>query len=104
MSAKRTGFIYRIFHHDQNSGENIYSDKSYIGQTYTSLEQRFKEHLRAAQKYSPNVGKPSASKGAKLYEAMRIIGTDHFKIAELERFTDENFESLSQQLDQSERF
>ena len=104
MSAKRTGFIYRIFHHDQNSGENIYSDKSYIGQTHTSLEQRFKEHLRAAQKYSPNIEKPSASKGAKLYEAMRIIGTDHFKIEELDRLTDENFESLSQQLDQSERF
>ena len=103
MSATRTGFIYRIYHQNKNNGENIYLDKSYIGQTYTSLEKRFKEHIRSAKKYSPDPQKPSTANGAKLYEAMRIIGFEHFQIEELESFIDEDLANIATKLNSSER-
>lgn len=57
------GFIYII--------RNDVNDKVYIGQTRQSVEDRFKQHIRAAE---------SCYNKSKLYNAMREIGVEHFTI------------------------
>lgn len=60
------GFIYII--------RNDVNDKVYIGQTRQSVEDRFKQHIRAAE---------SCYNKSKLYNAMREIGVEHFNIDKL---------------------
>lgn len=61
---KEYGSIYAI--------KNDVNEKMYIGRTVQTLEKRFSEHLSQAKK-----------KDAKLQQAMREIGVEHFYIEEI---------------------
>ena len=63
------GYIYLI--------ENDINDKKYVGLTTQTIEQRWKQHLRAS-KY----------KKYKLYYAMRKYGVEHFYIKEIDKAED----------------
>lgn len=63
------GYIYLI--------ENDINNKKYIGLTTQTIEQRWKQHLRAS-KY----------KNYKLYYAMRKYGVEHFYIKEIDKAED----------------
>ena len=60
------GLIYKIV--------NDVNDKVYIGQTTSSLQTRYQQHLTEARKNTQR----------KLYIAMNEIGIDHFSIQEIE--------------------
>ena len=60
------GYIYKI--------TNLINGKEYVGQTGLSIEERFKEHIKASQR---GVDRP-------LYRAFRKYGIDNFIIEELE--------------------
>ena len=70
------GYIYKI--------TNLINGKEYVGQTGLSIEERFKEHIRASQR---GVETP-------LYKAFRKYGIENFIIEELEQC---NFEKLNNQ-------
>ena len=58
------GRLYKII--------NNKNEKIYIGKTYKTLEQRFKEHLLESKKHK--------SKGRKIYKAINEIGGNNFTI------------------------
>lgn len=63
-----TGYIYRIW--------NDINNKSYIGKTINSIEQRFKEHRAEANS--------SRAKDRPLYRAINKYGIEHFHIQLIE--------------------
>lgn len=66
-------YIY-IIHNDIN-------DKKYIGKTETTIEKRFKQHLKDSQKHRMN-HRP-------LYNAINKYGQEHFWIEEIEKCSHE---------------
>lgn len=69
-------YIYKI--------ENMVNQKVYIGQTSTSIELRFKEHIKNS-KNNNLVCRP-------LYNAMRKYGVENFKISIVEECLEENLQ------------
>lgn len=67
------GYIYII--------ENDITDKVYIGQTKTTIERRFKQHLQTS--------KLDISSDSKFYTAIKNIGEEHFIVRELEECEDD---------------
>ena len=63
------GYIYKII--------NDFNDKIYVGQTSTSLEDRFARHCR--DKSSSNQNKESID------NLIQTIGKEHFQIIEIEK-------------------
>lgn len=51
---------------------NKINDKVYVGKTYHSIEERFKQHIRESRK--------DRSIGRDLYDAMRYFGVENFQI------------------------
>ena len=51
---------------------NKINDKVYVGKTYHSIEERFKQHIRESRK--------DRSVGRDLYDAMRYFGVENFQI------------------------
>lgn len=66
-------YIYKI--------TNIINNKSYIGQTSLSIEQRWKEHLYCLKK-PECINRP-------LYRAINKYGVENFKIEQIEECSDE---------------
>lgn len=66
------GYIYKI--------TNDFDSKFYIGKCQCSIEDRFKQHLRNAKKWS--AGKNTYK--SHLYEAMSLYGIEHFYVQEIE--------------------
>ena len=64
------GFIYKI--------TNDITNKSYIGQTSQTIEDRFKEHLKNSRYYNYH-----------LYNSMNKYGIEHFSIEQIEECHDE---------------
>ena len=54
---------------------NKINDRKYIGKTYKSLEERFKEHIKASRK--------EVSKNRDLYKAFNFFGHENFEMIEL---------------------
>lgn len=74
------GFIYKI--------TNDINNKVYIGKTEWSIEKRFKEHLRDANKqYRQN--RP-------LYRAIHKYGQEHFSVEEIEEVSNELLDEREQ--------
>jgi hypothetical protein len=63
------GYIYLI--------ENKINDKKYVGKTYLSISQRWKEHCKTAKR--------EEEKHRPLYKAMNKYGIENFSISEIER-------------------
>lgn len=62
------GYIYRI--------ENKINGNNYIGKTYSTIEQRWKDHIKASKK--------EISKDRPLYRAINKYGIENFEILEIE--------------------
>lgn len=65
-------YIYKI--------TNDINEKSYIGKTLFSIEERFKQHCKASKKES--------LERRHLYNAMRKYGVEHFHIEQVEKCSD----------------
>lgn len=68
------GFIYKIY--------NDINNKVYIGQTSSTIEERFKQHLKKINSVD--------KKTYPLYNAMRKYGIEHFFIEQIEETDDLN--------------
>lgn len=82
------GYIYKI--------TNIETQKIYIGQTRTSIQRRFKQHLNNA--FRPNC----STYNNKLSKSIRKHGTDRFIIEIIKEITASSLGSLCKQLDKEE--
>lgn len=71
------GYIYKI--------TNDVNNKIYIGLTTTSLEKRFKQHLKNAKYYNTKYWNKYNMGKSHLYSAIQQIGSNHFKIEEIEQ-------------------
>lgn len=80
------GFIYKIW--------NDVNDKIYIGQTITTIEQRFSSHKSCCKnlKYKNHI-----------YNAMRLIGVEHFYIKEECKVKNKSKEIMRKNLDIMEK-
>lgn len=81
------GFIYKIW--------NDVNDKVYIGQTITSVENRFSSHKSCAKnlKYKNHI-----------YNAIRLIGIEHFFIKEEYKVENEDKLIMRKKLDEMEKY
>lgn len=70
-------YIYKIL--------NLVNGKIYIGKTQTSIEKRFKEHLKSLDDYVNGLYKHQT----KLYKAMAKYGIDKFNISVVEEVIDD---------------
>lgn len=68
--------IYRIY--------NIHNNKSYIGQSYTSIEERFSKHKAKAFRRKAN---------NKLSKALRDLGLSNFDYEIIEEINSENYDN-----------
>jgi len=80
------GFIYKIY--------NDVNDKVYIGQTISTVSDRWSEHKSAAR--------PNSGINSYIYKAMRKYGIDKFHIEEVEKFEDTEIDSLFKKLNIAE--
>ena len=86
------GWIYKITHCDEITGENEFPTRCYIGQTRKSIKDRWTEHRNACLRYEGTNSSRKRGKHAKLYEVMAITRISNFvieKLAEHESY-DEN--------------
>lgn len=67
--TSRTGYIYVI--------TNLINGKQYVGKTYSTIEKRFKEHIRDSRK--------GQCQHRPLYKAMKKYGVENFIIELLEK-------------------
>lgn len=85
-SSLYEGYIYCI--------ENNTTHKKYIGQTSTTLQNRYAKHIGAMR----------LGEDTYLYRAMRLYGIDSFNIYEIHKVVAENKIELQEQLNKYERF
>ena len=99
------GWIYRIHHQDEETGENWFEEKSYVGQTKIAggIEARFRQHVRACDKQKES-SKKRTGKMAKLHDAMRMHGTSNFQIDQLEHIQRDDEHELQKALNQQELY
>jgi len=81
-----TGYIYKIT--CKTNG------KVYVGQTLRNISIRFKQHIRCAENRTDNYV---------FHNAIRKHGAENFFVEELERYEDENKDSLKAVLDEAEK-
>lgn len=84
------GYIYKI--------TNTETRKVYIGQTRTSINRRFKDHLNSAFRST------SSSYRTKLARSIRKHGTDRFIIEQIKEITASSLGILCKELDKEERY
>lgn len=85
-TEKYEGYIYKIY--------NDCNDKLYIGQTITTLQERWHGHMSA---------KSNPKYKSVLYKAMRKYGKDNFHIEELLKIEADTVESLVRRLNKLEQ-
>jgi group I intron endonuclease len=86
MVDMATGYIYKI--------TCKANGKVYVGQTLRSILIRFKQHVRCAENGTDNYI---------FHNAIRKYGAKNFSYEELERYEDENKDSLKTVLDEAEK-
>ena len=99
------GWIYRIHHQEEETGENWFEEKSYVGQTKIAggIEARFRQHVRECDKKMES-SKKLTGKMAKLHDAMRMHGTLNFQIDQLEHIQRDDEQELQQALNERELY
>ena len=99
------GWIYRIHHQEEETGENWFEEKSYVGQTKIAggIKARFRQHVRACEKKKES-SKKRTGKMAKLHDAMRMHGTSNFQIVQLEHIQRDDEHELQKALNQQELY
>ena len=88
MEDKYVGYIYCI--------TNKVTEKRYVGQTSTTVQQRYKEHTRCALS--------GANTTSILYKSMRKHGLNSFYVETLEKLTADSKEHLKSLLNEREMF
>ena len=97
----RKGYIYRISDRRVSNPNYSLPDYCYIGQTYQSIEDRWRQHKHEATNYDPSSNvRPSRS--AKLHEAMRILGLENMRIDCLKEVVCASEQELLEELDRLE--
>jgi len=95
------GYIYRISDRRASNPNHFLPDLCYIGQTYQSIEDRWRQHKHEATNYDPS-SNSRPSRAAKLHEAMRVLGLENMRIDCLKEVICASEQELIDELDRLE--
>lgn len=96
------GWIYKISHKDEATGENKFPSHCYIGQTRVTIKDRWNQHRNACLQYKASKDRRRRGKHADLYEAMSVIRISNFIIEEIAEYECEDENELVTILEQAE--
>ena len=93
------GWIYKITHRNELTGQNDWPGYCYIGQTRVTINDRWNQHRNACLKYE---GTENSSKHADLYEVMSLVRVSNFVIEQLAEHESQDENELVTTLEKSE--
>jgi len=96
------GWIYKITHRNELTGQNDWPGYCYIGQTRVTINDRWNQHRNACLKYEGTENSRKRGKHADLYEVMSLVRVSNFVIEQLAEHESQDENELVTTLEKSE--
>ena len=96
------GWIYKITHRNELTGQNDWPGYCYIGQTRVTINDRWNQHRNACLKYEGTENSRKRGKHADLYEVMSLVRVSNFVIEQLAEHESQDENDLVTTLEKSE--
>ena len=96
------GWIYKITHRNELTGQNDWPGYCYIGQTRQTIGVRWSEHRNGCLTYEGSRNSRKRGKHAKLYEVMAIVRVSNFVIEQLAEYESQDENELVTMLKDAE--